>query len=139
MDHMDILNSGQILDLYDNMGLSVAVIDRDLKIIYRNQAAQRLYSKLFGEREYLGYSTRNCHSGVNQKNIDALFLMFAMGKPLNYYHGHFPAAEGGEITAMQLPYYVNGNVEGMIEVLVESNLADNGAGRGAQRRVFEEK
>ena len=133
---MDILNSQQILAMYDQLGLSVAVMDRNLKLIYVNQAAQKTYSKLFGERDYLGYSTKNCHSAINQKNIDALFLMFAMGKPMNFYHDKSPKAEGGEFTAIKLPYYVEGKIEGMIEVLIESSLAERG--RGAQHRVFEE-
>ena len=89
---MEPLDSQQILAMYDQLGAAIAVIDRDMKIIYCNQQAQKFYSKVFGEREYLGYSTRNCHSQVNQRNIDALFLMFAMGKPMNFYHANFPGA-----------------------------------------------
>ena len=134
---MDLLNNNQILDMYNSFGASVAVIDRDLKIIYLNRTAQAFYSKLFGERDYLGYSTRNCHSPIHQKNIDALFLMFAMGKPMNFYHAHFPGIEGGEATLLQLPYYVDGKIEGMIEIGIESSLAPGG--RGEQRRDIREE
>ena len=133
---MEPLDSQQILARYDQLGVAVAVIDRDMKIIYCNQQAQKFYSKVFGEREYLGYSTRNCHSQVNQRNIDALFLMFAMGKPMNFYHANFPGAEGGEVTVLQFPYWVNGKVEGILEINVESSLA--AGGRGEHRRVFQE-
>ena len=134
---MDLLNSDQILDMYNRLGAPVALIDRDMKIIYLNQAAQRFYSKVFGERDYLGYSTRNCHSQVNQKNIDALFLMFAMGKPMNFYHANFPGAEGGEVTVLQLPYFVGGTIEGILEINIESSLAPGG--RGEHKRVFREE
>lgn len=134
---MDLLNHDQIFAMYEQLGLSVAVIDRDLKIIYRNQAAQAFYSKFFGEREYLGYSTKNCHSPVHQKNINALFLMFAMGKPMNFYHAKFPQAEGGELTLLQLPYFVDGKVEGIVEIGIESSLM--AGGRGEHRRVFREE
>ena len=133
---MEPLDSQQILAMYDQLGAAIAVIDRDMKIIYCNQKAQKFYSKVFGEREYLGYSTRNWHSQVNQRNIDALFLMFAMGKPMNFYHANFPGAEGGEVTVLQLPYWVNGKVEGILEINVESSLA--AGGRGEHRRVFQE-
>ena len=133
---MEPLDSQQILAMYDQLGAAIAVIDRDMKIIYCNQQAQKFYSKVFGEREYLGYSTRNCHAQVNQRNIDALFLMFAMGKPMNFYHANFPGAEGGEVTVLQFPYWVNGKVEGILEINVESSLA--AGGRGEHRRVFQE-
>ena len=48
---MELLNSEQILALYDGLGAAVALIDRDLKIVYLNQAAQKFYSKVFGPRE----------------------------------------------------------------------------------------
>ena len=133
---VDILKNEQILRMYEEINVSIAVIDRDLKMIYCNPAAQKFYSKLFGERDYLGYSTRNCHSQTHQKNIDALFLMFAMGKPMNFYHAKFPGVEGGEATVMQFPYTVNGRIEGIMEVCIESSLAPGG--RGEHRRVFEE-
>ncbi len=132
---MELLNNDQILNMYDQLEVSVAIIDRDLKIIYLNQTAQKFYSKIFGERNYLGYSTKQCHSKVNQGNIEALFLMFAMGKKMNFYHIHFPQAEGGEVTVLQFPYTVNGNIEGIIEMNIESSLAHGG--RGEYRRVFE--
>lgn len=134
---MDILNSEQILKMYEQTGVPVAVIDRDMKIIYCNQAAQKFYSKLFGERDYLGYSTRKCHSQVNQKNIDALYLMFAMGKQMNFYHANFPGAEGGEVTVLQFPYFVDGVLEGILEINIESSLA--AGGRGEHHRIFKEQ
>ena len=118
---MEPLDSQQILAMYDQLGAAIAVIDRDMKIIYCNQQAQKFYSKVFGEREYLGYSTRNCHSQV---------------KPMNFYHANFPGAEGGEVTVLQFPYWVNGKVEGILEINVESSLA--AGGRGEHRRVFQE-
>lgn len=133
---MECLDQTQILAFYDQLGASVALIDRDMKLIYLNQAAQKLYSKLFGPRDYLGYSTRNCHSGVNQKNIDALFLMFSLGKPMNFYHMKTPLAEGGELTVLQLPYFVDGKVEGIVEINIESSLMPGG--RGSYQRIFEE-
>ena len=51
---MDLLNNNEILNMYDQLEVSVAIIDRDLKIIYLNQAAQKFYGKIFGERNYLG-------------------------------------------------------------------------------------
>ena len=134
---MNLLNNDQILAMYDQMGLSVALMDRDMKIIYINRAGQEFYSRFFGERDYLGYSTRNCHSPIHQKNIEALFLMFDMGKPMNFYHAKFPQAKGGELTLLQYPYCVDGKVEGMIEIGIESSLAPGG--RGEHRRVFTEQ
>ncbi len=60
-----------------------------------------------------------------------LFLL----QKMNFYHMHFPQAEGGEVTVMQFPYFVNGNVEGMIEINIESSLGPGG--RGEYRRMFE--
>ncbi len=134
---MELLNSEQILALYDGLGAAVALIDRDLKIVYLNQAAQKFYSKVFGPREYLGYSTKNCHSPIHQKNIDALFLMFAMGKPLNFYHANFPGVEGGAVTVLQFPYFVGKEVAGILEINIESSLAPGG--RGEHRRIFVEE
>ena len=133
---MDILSNDQILNMYDRLGASIAMIDRDMKLVYLNQAAQELYSRLFGERNYLGYSTRECHSKVNQDNIDALFLMFGMGKKLNFYHLKSDKAEGGEVTVMQFPYIVDGKVEGIIEINIESSLVHGG--HGEHRRVYTE-
>ena len=134
---MDILNQDQIIALFDQCDVSVAVMDNDMKIIYCNQAAQKFYSKVFGEREYLGYSTKNCHSKVNQDNINALSLMFAMGKPLNFYHAKFPCVKGEDTTIMQFPYKVDGKIEGMIEICIESSLAPGGVGEN--HPVFDKK
>ena len=125
---MELLNNDQIVKLFDQCGFAVAVMDHDMKIIYCNQAAQKFYSKVFGEREYLGYSTRNCHSKVNQDNINALSMMFGLGKPLNFYHAKFPAVEGHDTTIMQYPYMVDGQIQGMIEICIESSLAPGGVG-----------
>ena len=56
---------------------------------------------------------------------------------MNFYHAKFPLAEGGELTLLQLPYFVDGKVEGIVEIGIESSLTTGG--RGEHRRVFQEE
>ena len=44
--------------------------------------------------------------------------------------------EGGQITALHYPYIVDGEVEGIMEINVESSLAENG--RGSYERKYRE-
>lgn len=130
---MKTLQENEIVTLFENLGLSIAIFDRDMNMIYMNQRARWFYQHVFGASDILGKNVKDCHAAVNVKNIQALLEAFDEGKPLNFFHADPPMIEGGAITVLHYPYIANGRVEGMIEINVESSLAQGGRGEYHRR------
>ena len=133
---MEVLGNSEILDMFDNLGVSIAVFDRDMKMIYMNEHAKWFYKTVVGAEDLLGKDVKACHAPIHVKNIQALLEEFDKRKPLNFFHTDPPMIEGGQITTLHYPYIVDGKVEGIMEINVESSLADGG--RGAYERKYSE-
>ncbi|MCD7893605.1 MAG: PAS domain-containing protein [Erysipelotrichaceae bacterium] len=131
---MEVLNNNEIIEMFDKLGLSIAVFDRDMKMIYMNERAKWFYSKVFKAENILGKSVKDCHAEINIKNINNLFETFDNGKPLSFFHADPPMIEGGQISVIHYPYIVDGKVEGIMEINIESSLQDSG--RGKYERKF---
>lgn len=132
---MDVLKDNEIIKLFENLGVSIAVFDRSMKMIYMNEKAKWFYHHVFGASDILGADVKKCHEDVNIRNISALFEAFDQGKPLNFFHAEPPMIEGGHLTVLHFPYVVDGKVEGIMEINVESSLAEGG--RGAYERAYD--
>lgn len=133
---MNVLNDNETVKMFENLGVSIAVFDRDMKMIYMNEKAKWFYNNVFGAEDILGKDVKNCHQSINVKNIMALMEAFENGKPFNFFHADPPMIEGGHITVLHFPYIVNGRVEGVMEINVESSLAEGG--RGEYSRKYNE-
>ena len=125
---MKVLDHAEILKMFDNLGVSIAVFDRDMKMIYMNEHAKWFYKTVFGAEDLLGKNVKACHAPVHIKNIQVLLEEFDNGKPLNFFHANPPMIDGGQITTLHYPYIVDGKVEGIMEINVESSLAEGGRG-----------
>jgi transcriptional regulator with PAS, ATPase and Fis domain len=132
---MKVRNSDEIVEMFEKLGVSIAVFDRDMKMIYMNDRAKWFYRQVFGAENILGKDVKPCHGAVNVKNISALIEAFENGKPFSFFHADPPMIEGGQITVLHFPYRVDGKVEGVMEINVESSLAEGG--RCAYERKFE--
>ena len=131
---MEVLNDNEVIDMFNNLGASIAVFDRDMHMIYMNERAKWFYKTVFAAKDLLGADAKKCHQSIHIKNIMALFEAFDEGKPLNFFHADPPMIEGGQITTIHYPYIVNGKVEGIMEINVESSLSEGG--RGAYERKY---
>ena len=132
---MDVCSSSQIVEMFEKLGVSIAVFDRSMKMIYMNDRARWFYHQVFGAEDLLGRDVKGCHEALNVKNISALMEDFAQGKPFSFFHADPPMIEGGHITVLHFPYVVDGKVEGVMEINVESSLDQDG--RCAYRRKFD--
>lgn len=133
---MNVLEDNEIVKMFDQLGVSIAVFDRNMKMIYMNERAKWFYKTVFGAQDIKGKNVKACHEAVHVKNIMALMEAFEQGKPLNFFHADPPMIEGGAITVLHFPYMVDGKVEGIMEINVESSLAEGG--RGEYVRKYEE-
>ena len=133
---MEVLNSKETLEMFDRLGVSIAVFDRDMHMIYMNERAKWFYHTVFSASDLLGQDVKKCHGSTHIKNIQALFEEFDAGKPLNFFHADPPMIEGGQITTLHFPYIVGGKVEGIMEINVESSLSEGG--RGAYIRKYQD-
>lgn len=125
---MNVLNHTEIEDMFQNLGLSIAVFDRDMNMIYMNERAKWFYQNVFGAKDILGEDVKKCHQEIHIRNIKALLEEFENGKPLNFFHADPPMIEGGHLSVLHYPYIVDGKVEGIMEINVESSLAEGGRG-----------
>ncbi len=131
---MEVLSNNEIIKMFDSLELSIAVFDRDMKMIYMNERAKWFYSNVFQVNDILGKSVKDCHAEINIKNINGLFESFDQGKPLSFFHADPPMIEGGQISVIHYPYIIDNEVVGIMEINIESSLQD--AGRGAYERKF---
>jgi transcriptional regulator with PAS, ATPase and Fis domain len=131
-----VLEENKILEMFQNIDVSIAVFDRDMNMVYMNERAKWFYNHVFGANDILGKNVKECHEAIHIKNIEALLKEFDAGKPLNFFHADPPMIEGGHLSVIHYPYMVNGKVEGIMEINVESSLTTNG--RGEYKRVHQE-
>lgn len=133
---MEILKENEVIKMFNELGVSIAVFDRNMKMIYMNEHAKWFYNHVFGAQNIIGKDVKGCHESVHIRNIQALFEVFDEGKPLNFFHADPPMIEGGQLSVIHYPYIVDGKVEGIMEINVESSLAEGG--RGEYIRKYKE-
>ncbi len=134
---MDILSNEKIISMYQGLGVSMAVFDRDMKMVFMNDKAHGFYEKMFHTSDILGKNVKDCHSGINIKNIEALFKQFDNGKPFSFISAEVPIFEGGHLTVLHLPIKENGKVTGIMEIPIETSFAA-GSGRCEYERTYNE-
>ena len=120
------LNNDEIIDMFNSLGASVAVLDENMNMMYMNEKARWFYKTVFGAGNILGKNVSACHEPVNIKNIKGLFEQFKAGKPFSFFHAAPPMIEGGQITVLHFPCKRNGEIIGIMEINIESSLLEGG-------------
>lgn len=134
---MDIFNTEQIVSMYKCLEVSMAVFDRDMKMVYMNDKSHEFYKKMFGASDLLGKDLKSCHANINVKNIEALFQQFENGKPFSFISADVPIFEGGHLSVLHLPIKVDGKVVGIMEMPMETSFIAE-SGNGSYVRTYEE-
>ncbi|WKY45231.1 hypothetical protein Q5O14_03780 [Eubacteriaceae bacterium ES2] len=131
-----VLNGEAVIEMFNHLGVSIAVFDCDMNMIYMNERAKWFYRHVFGAENILGKDVKSCHEDVHIRNIKHLLEQFEKGKPLNFFHADPPMIEGGHLTVLHYPYIIEGKVKGIMEINIESSLSEGG--RGEYERKFSE-
>jgi len=131
-----VLNSEMVLDMFQKLGVSIAVIDENMNMIYMNERAEWFYEHVFHAKNLLGKNVEFCHEPIHVANIKKLMEVFKTeNKPLNFFNVEIPIIEGGHLTVVHFPYYKDEKFIGIMEVNIESSLIEGG--RGEYRRAFD--
>lgn len=119
---MEVINNNQIAEMYHKLGVSIAVFDREMNMIYMNEKAQEFYEKMFGAKDILGKNVKDCHSNLNVRNIEGLFKQFEKGKPFSFISAKVPIFEGGHLTVLHLPIKEDNKIIGIMEIPMGSSF-----------------
>jgi transcriptional regulator with PAS, ATPase and Fis domain len=110
-----------LVKMFDNVEVAIVASDPDFNIIYMNKRAKKLYKEQNYEEDLVGTSLIECHKPETMDKITKLFQEFRnKEKKFSYYIGDIP---WGKETVVQVPFYNNGVLAGVVEFHFESILA----------------
>jgi len=113
--------------MFDNVGVSIAVIDENMNMIYINKRGNWFYKHVFGAENLLGKNVESCHAPKNVENIKKLMQEFKdKKKSLSFFGVPLDIIEGGHLKVFHLPYFQNDKFIGIIEINIESSLEPGG-------------
>ena len=107
--------------MFDSVEVAIVASDPDFNIIYMNKRAKKLYKDQNYEEDLVGTNLIECHKQETMEKIKELFEVFRnKEKQLSYYIGDIP---WGKETVVQVPFYNDGVLAGVVEFHFEGTLA----------------
>ena len=109
-----------LVKMFDSVEVPIVASDPDFNTIYMNKRAKKLYKEQNYEEDLVGTNLIECHKPETMDKITKLFHKFRnKEKKLSYYIGDIP---GGKETVVQVPFYNNGILIGVVEFHFEGTL-----------------
>jgi DUF438 domain-containing protein len=125
-----VLDSTEIVNMFDNLGVSMAIIDKNFTMIYQNKKGREFYLNAFKADNLVGKNVEFCHAQKNIDNIRELMGKFEHEeRPLNFFKVALPVFEGGHLTVVHFPYFKDNKFVGILEINIESSLTAGGRGQ----------
>lgn len=106
---------------WDNLNSAVVVSDRDFNVTYANKRAFEVFDQLEIVGLEVGKNMASCHQPETMVKLKELYQAFA-DKKIKV-HSHTAEGPEGTLTVVAVPFFDGDDLDGVVEMVFESAVA----------------